>query len=324
MRVLVTGSAGFSGRYVVERLLEEIGWSVVTLDRYEMLSENFRVEHFVWDLCYPLTDLMKDQIGEVDAVINLAANYDGSREDPAGNAANNMISTLNLLEWARGQNLKAFIQVSTNEVYAPNKNYDIVEWTPLIPQTPYAASRAAQEMLAIGWWRTFGIPIVIVNTMNLFGEGQIFTRFIPTVLKNLMQDKSVPIYGLKSGSGSGGWYSAVRQWTYVKDFADALHWILTHEVSLSGPGIVRPDRWNIVGTEYSCYNIAEFISTQLGRELSIEWRSIHNSPPGYDLLRYALDKTAFSKFGFSPNYGTIAGLARTVNWFKTQLERVEV
>jgi dTDP-glucose 4,6-dehydratase len=319
VRVLVTGATGFLGYHVVRYLLETTDCEVVTLDRHVPIHEDIAASHVIHDLRLPISSKISRLIGDVDAVINLASSSDVSHflSDPAKYTLNNVTSTLNIMEWAKTQKLQAFIHMSTNEVYGPSANFDVVEWSPMIPQTPYSASKAAQEMIAIGWWKTYDVPVVIVNTMHVFGEYQPAMRFIPQVVQRLLAGEPVTLYGQKKYAM---WQSCARQWTYAPDLAHALYWLLTNSVSLSVAGVSAPDRWNITGDEITCRTVAYKIAEQLGVDLEIDWQSWRTARPGYD-MRYALDGTAFRKLGYTPIYGTAAGLRRTVDWLAHREKR---
>jgi dTDP-glucose 4,6-dehydratase len=316
LRVLVTGAAGFVGYHVVRYLLEATDCEVVTLDRHISIHEDLWTNHVSYDLRQPLGPGISRLIGDVDAVVNLASSSDVPTflRDPVTHTINNVGSTLHLLDWASGRKLRSFIQLSTNEVYGPANNHDTVEWSPLVPQTPYSASKAAQEMLTIGYWKTYDVPVVIVNTMHVFGEYQPTRRFIPTAVQRLLADQPVTIYGQKKYTN---WQSASRQWTYAPDLAHGIHWLLTRDVARSSDGHSVPDRWNVVGTELSCLAVAQRAAERLGKTLSVDWQSWRTARPGYD-MRYALDDTRLHRQGYTPLYGTTVGLERTVDWLQNR------
>jgi len=316
LRVLVTGASGFIGYHIIKYLLEAADCEVVTLDRHISIHEDLWTNHVTHDLRNSLGPGVSRLIGDVDVVINLASSSDVPEflRDPVKHTINNVGSTLHLLDWASGRKLKAFIQVSTNEVYGPADQRDVVEWSPLVPQTPYSASKAAQEMLAIGYWKTYDVPVVIINTMHVFGEYQPPQRFIPSAVKRLLADEPVTIYGQKKHAN---WQATSRQWTYAPDLADSIYWLLTHDVSRSSAGHNIPDRWNIVGAELTCLAVAQRAAERLGKTLSVDWQSWRTARPGYD-MRYALDDTRLRKQGYTPLYGTTVGLERTVDWLQNE------
>lgn len=310
LKVLVTGATGFAGGHVVSHILSMTDWRVVALDtslvRLAKLNESDRVTAVQYDL---RDELREDAFTDVDAVVHLAASSDvpAFLRNPAYCARNNVDGTLNLLEWARHRRLKTFIQVSTNEVYGPSRHPAEAskEWDPLVPSTPYSASKACQEVLAIGWRRTYGVPVVIVNTMHLFGEEQPRRRFVPTAITKLLDGDPVPIY-LHPQFGA-----PVRNWTYVGDFARAIVRLLERGISDD----VRDDRWNVAGRELSCHEVAKMIAAQLYLPLEVRWLG-DAERPGYD-PRYALDTTKMhDELMKMMHYGTDEGLRRTINWIK--------
>jgi dTDP-glucose 4,6-dehydratase len=307
MRVLIAGAAGFAGRHVIEQILKRSEWEIVALDTNGAVHPDPRVTSIRHDLLTPIRHSTDDAIGIVHAVVNLAASSDvpAFLADPVWHAKNNVISTLHLLDWARNFELKSFIQVSTNEVYGPATTTSLsVEWDPLIPSTPYSASKAAQEMMAIGWRQTYGVPVAIVNTMHLYGEGQPAQRFVPTVIRKILAGENVPL--VRSDLGP-----SIRKWTYAGDFGESIHWLLSREIGKDP----IPDRWNVAGQELSCLHLTSIISRIITKTYNIEW--VKSDRPGYD-HRYALDTRKIMKQGWKPVYGTITGLARTIRWIEEE------
>lgn len=311
VRVLIAGAGGFIGRHLVSHVLATTDWDIVAVTRGEPAHTGHpRVSHLRVDLRNEvIMECVDKAIGHVDVVVNLAASSDVATflQDPVAHTLNNVTSTLNLLEWARRRTLQSFIQVSTNEVYGPSEPdaTPAKEWAPLIPQTPYSASKAAQEMLAIGWQRTYDVPVTIVNTMHVFGEGQPANRFIPTAVRKILTGAPVPLYRYADGS-------AVRNWIYVGDLVHAIRHIAERYAG------AQLERWNVAGPELSCQFVARQIGAVLGVDEQVDWvDDVVSRRPGYD-YRYALDPTKLANSWWVPPFGFAAGLERTVKHFATE------
>lgn len=315
MRVLITGAGGFAGRHVVAHLLQLTNWKLTVVDRLPMNFNNDRVTEFVCDMREHLSPTQFG--GDVSAVINLASSSDvrSFLNEPEKHVLNNVLTTMNLLQWARWQDLTVFIQVSTNEVYGPSDVVASKEWDPLVPPTPYSASKAAQEMLAFAWERSFDVPTVIVNTMHLFGEVQPAERFIPTVIRSLLTGSKIPIFG-QDLRGNGQWEASTRNWMYVRDFAHALFRI----INKAPYGHV--ERWNVAGPVMTCYEVADQIARRMNTKFEVDWQTITEARPGYEQM-YTLNTQAFKKFGFVPFYGCGVGFTRTIDWFKEKINSEE-
>lgn len=332
MRVMVAGAGGFVGRHVVREILEQTDWSVVALMReIRPQFKSSRVLHIARDLAVPLkTD--DEMLAEVDTVVNLASSSDVDEflEDPTWHTLNNVKSALHLLEWARHQKqLKAFIQVSTNEVYgrSPGNIGMSKEWDHLVPTTPYSASKAAQEVIACGWHETYGIPVAIVNTAHVFGEGQPARRFIPKTINDILDGNPVTIFRRDAPSylhpDSNPMYGPqVRNWTYAGDLARCLIWMLRNDPDETAVDIFeRFDRWNVAGREESCLAIARMLGIMLEHTFQIKWvGGTHR--PGHD-YRYALNTNKIKEAGFDEPYGLVSGLQRTVEWVLNERKKLE-
>lgn len=312
MKVLVTGAGGFVGRHVVADLLNETTWRIIALDRHgsRLPRESARLRTIGDDLDLPGAPQETPWLDDVDAVVNLASSSDVTAflTNPVKHTTNNVLSMLNLLEWARGRDLKAFVQVSTNEVYGPRDGGYSYEGDELRPSTPYSASKAAQEMLAIGWRQTYSVPVIIVNTAHVFGEGQPLQRFVPTTIDKILSGEPVPLYSYPRGA-------PVRNWTYAGDLAHAIRSIL-----INGAHECEHYRYHVAGPEYSCLEIVRIIGTKLHHDFTIEWLTAEKRRPGYD-WRYALSTERFhDKFSHLrvPTYGTDLGLRRTIDWVKRE------
>lgn len=314
MRVLITGGRGFAGRHTIEHLLATTDWEIVTLERpRHQPSISDRLVQLPHDLRKPIPAwLDKDWIGEVDAVLHLAASADVHQclKNPSKHVLNNVQGVLTMLEWARSRSLSHFVLVSTNEIYGPTRSPEgEKEWSSIAPPTPYSGSKASQEALSISWWRTFGVPVVITNTMQLFGPGQPQERFIPTVVRHLLQGDAIPVY---ADGVDHGLRSASRCWTYVLNHADALRWILANGPMVRWPLAQRPGRLNIAGPEMTCVELISQIAGLLEVKPKIEFIESATARPGHE-LRYALDTSKIHAAGWEEPYAFESALAETVD-----------
>jgi dTDP-glucose 4,6-dehydratase len=316
VRVLITGGRGFAGRHTIDHFLKTTNWDIVTLERpNNMLLLKDRVVRLPHDLRGPIPSWLDESIGHVDAVVHLAASADVHEflKNPTEHVHNNVNGALHLLEWARGRRLDHFLLVSTNEVYGPTRldfdYYGDPEWSGIAPPTPYSGSKAAQEALAISWWRTYGVPVVITNTMQLFGEGQPAERFIPRVVDSLL--RKIPVHVYAHQNDNGIWSSASRCWTHVRNHADALRWVLERPAEL-WPDSPRPARWNVAGPEYTCEALVLDIAYLLGIEPDIKFIESDKARPGHE-LRYALDTSRIFSAGWKPPIAFKEALADTVH-----------
>jgi dTDP-glucose 4,6-dehydratase len=332
--VLITGGCGFAGSHLVEHLLATTGWRLVVLDgltyagRVDRLTSAAGFDpdraRVVWhDLRSPLAGPVDDQIGAVDAVLHLAAqtHVDRAIAHPTGFVLNNVASTLNLLQWARTRpELTHFVQVSTDEVYGPAAPRQAHrEWDPHLPSNPYSASKSACEALTVAWWRTYGIPVVITNTMNLFGERQHPEKFVPMVIARLLAGQQIPLHArqkrARAMNAGFEWESSSRHWLHARNHADALRWILDTTNPPRYGDAERPDRWHVAGEELDVLTLAEMIAGTLGVAPDFRMVDYHSSRPGHD-HRYALDAGKIAAAGWKPPVPLSTSLARTVLWYR--------
>lgn len=334
-RVLVTGSAGFIGSHFVEHVLENTDWEVIGLDSFRHRGDPLRVHDGLpsvryrvhcADLSAPLGRLER-KIGEVDYIVNFASesHVDRSITDPVPFVQNNVNLTLNMLEYARRVKPKVFIQVSTDEVYGPAPvGTDHSEWSTILPSNPYSASKAAQEAIAISYWRTYGVPVVITNTMNNFGERQDPEKFVPLCIEKIAKGETVPIHTGPDGQPGSRFY------LHARNHADAVHYIMARSDCSSGywpptmyPNSDRPDRYNIVGdTEMDNERLCELIGRLMHRTAITERVDFHTSRPGHD-ARYALDGTELARLGWKPPVAFTHSLLKTVEWTLEHSEWLE-
>lgn len=278
MRVMITGASGFIGSNVLNWWLRTTGCSFVCPVSFRHLGQGSRmpasprVEVIYHDLRgeMPL-------IGDVDMILHLASesHVDRSIEDPVMFIENNVSSTLQVLEYARKSDVKLFVQFSTDEVYGP---HDHGEWDVLLPSNPYAASKACQEMIAISYWRTYGMPVVITNSNNIIGPGQDPEKFVPKVIDLLRRDEPVTIHVTENGPGR-------RHYNPVQNVAAALQYIAQVEYDKGHSDVDedRPPRYLLPGgEELDNLEIAVLIANLMNKKLQTIEVPALSVRPGYD------------------------------------------
>lgn len=334
MRVLLTGVAGFIGAHTLEHILEKTNWEIVGIDSLEHRGDYRRINQVLmkapeqWtprftfikkDLVNPFTVAELEQMGKIDYIVNMAAesHVDRSIDEPVPFVKNNVDLCLTMLEYARVVKPRMFIQISTDEVYGPMyDNEPYPEWATPVPSNPYSASKAAQEAIAISYWRTYGVPVVITNTMNNIGEMQDVEKFVPMLIRDISQGKAAQIHGTNKEIGT-------RFYLHARNHADALLFIMQN---LDPTGYdqhtkhSRPDRYNIVGdTRLSNLEMAEKIAILLKEPLKYELVDFHGTRPGHD-MHYGLDGSYLQGLGWKPPLTFDESLKRTVDNYMTHKE----
>lgn len=324
-RVLLTGAAGFLGSHCLRHLLVNTDWHIVCpvsfshrglperliamVDRDEWWQ---RVTTVKCDLSCPINDTTRQVIGAVDYIINFASESHVNRSitDPVPFVRNNVDIALHMLEYARAVRPKAFVQISTDEVYgsAP-PGYEHSEWDPIVPSSPYSASKAAQEAIAIAYWRTYNVPVVLVNCMNLFGEMQDPEKYTAMIIKKVLHGGEVPVHVSKTGEIGSRFY------LHARTLADAVLFLLRRgQVSVRDRETGRPDRWHVAGDrEVDNLELAQLIAKLLNRELKYRFVDFNVDRPGHD-LRYALGGAKLAEAGWAAPVSFEDSLRQVVEW----------
>lgn len=327
-RVLCTGISGSIGVHLFAHIMHNTDWEVIGIVtfRHRGLSDKIaemlklhpewqeRLTIVTHDLFGPLSEITKNKIGHVDYIINLASLSDVflSIEDPVTFIQNNIWSTLNLLEYARNlKDLEAFVQFSSDEVYGPSDGITgYKEWDPIITSNPYSASKASQEAIAISYWRTYNVPLIITNTMNNFGELQQPNKFPVMVQKAIMNDQEITIHAEPNGEiGS-------RSYIHSRNVSDAVLFILknTKPYMHQPSAIDRPDRYNITGEkQLTNLELAQLIAKLMGKELKYKLIDSTNARPGHD-PHYGLDGSKLEKMGWKSPVSFEESLKNTIQW----------
>ena len=336
-RVLLTGIGGSIGIHFFAHIMHNTDWEVVGIDSFRHKGWTDRVEYMLkahpeWknrltvvthDLTAPFSPLLVKRIGHIDYIISMASLSDvgASIDDPIPFVKNNIDLTLAMLEYAREIKPEVFIQISTDEVYGAvsSKHDDLrVEWDPIIPSNPYAASKACQEALAISYWRTYGVPVIITNTMNNFGEMQQSSKYPAMLQKWIASGNKVTVHGSHELIGS-------RSYIHSRNFADAILFILKNcPPYMHTPNTAdRPDRYNIAGDkQLDNLELAQTIAKLMGEELNYELVESHSQRPGHD-PHYGLDGTKMSKAGWKAPVTFEESMKNTIEWQQENPEWIE-
>jgi dTDP-glucose 4,6-dehydratase len=279
-----------------------------------------RVKIVTHDLCAPFTgqqirDMQRQWIDYIAAFAS-ESHVDRSISDPVPFIRNNTEITYTTLELARKLRPEALIWVSTDEVYGPVEADDYkghYEWSPILPSNPYAASKAAQEAIAISYWRTYGVPLVIVNCMNMIGERQDTEKFVPMVISKVLKGETVTIHGTPGNVGT-------RHYLHARNLAHAMCFILgSHSPAKfpahgGWPDTFQPDRYNIASPDrIDNLTLAKMIADDIGGQLHYELEDFHSTRPGHD-PHYGLDPAKLNHLGWKMPVPFRESLRKTVKW----------
>ena len=314
MRLLVTGGAGFIGSNFVRRILEGhiLGIdSIIVLDKltYAGSLNNLRqlpIESFEFikgDICDSST--VSKLISRVDGVINFAAesHVDNSIVNATDFVQTNVAGVQVILDAIKeSQKSIRFLQVSTDEVYGSIESGSWKETEPLLPNSPYSASKAAGELIARSYFKTHELDVVVTRCSNNYGPYHYPEKLIPLFITNLIEKKRIPIYG----NGQN-----IRDWLHVNDHCDALSAVLLK----AAPGSI----YNIGGgEELTNLEITSKILSLVGASnSSIEYVKDRK---GHD-FRYSVDwKKIERDLGYQPKVSFNQGLKDTVNWYQENQE----
>ncbi|RPK83971.1 MULTISPECIES: dTDP-glucose 4,6-dehydratase [Streptomyces] len=313
MRVLVTGGAGFIGSHYVRSLLSGAYGtdtpSVTVLDkltyagnRANLPADHERLDFVHGDICD--APLLARVLPGHDAVVHFAAesHVDRSIADAAEFARTNVLGTQILLENVVRAGVPRVVHVSTDEVYGSIADGTWTEESPLLPNSPYAASKAGSDLVARSYWRTHGLSVSVTRCSNNYGPYQHPEKLIPRFVTNLLRGEPVPVYG--DGSNR-------REWLHVDDHCRAVHLVLTR--GRAG------EIYNVGGgDELTNLDLTARILRLCGADASMI-RYVADRP-GHD-LRYALDDRKIrDELGYEPRVSVHEGLAGTVAWYRDRPE----
>ena len=316
-RILITGGCGFIGHHFAEYVHKHTDWDIIILDmlnyasmglerlRNNKLLYSERVKVITYNLCNPLSEGIIKEIGNVNYIVHMAAetHVDNSIKDPIYVIQNNVMSTVNMLEYARTlKDLEIFFYFSTDEVFGPALGTTLYkEDDRHKPTNPYSASKSAAENICISYENTYKLPLMIVNVMNAFGERQHVEKFIPLCVKKVLNDEMVYIHSYPDKKTSG-----TRFYIHAQNIANAVLFLIQNGK--------LGEKYNITGEkEVSNLDLALLIAKSVGKELKYEMVDHHSDRPGHD-LRYGLDGSKLFSIGWNPTFNFEKSLEKTIQW----------
>jgi dTDP-glucose 4,6-dehydratase len=328
--VLITGGAGFIAHHLIAHIIKTTDWKIVSLDRLDFsgnlnrladIMQQFsskdqaRVRIVYHDLKAEINPQVCDAIGDVNYVLHLAAgsHVDRSIEYPMEFVMDNVVGTVNLLQYARTlANLERLVYFSTDEVFGPApKGVSYKERDRYNATNPYSASKAAGEEMCIAFENTYGLPIVITHTMNVFGQRQHPEKFIPLCIQKVRDGELIEIHANPEKTEAGS-----RHWIHAADVAEGLMFVLnlnTHGLERDYGGAKCP-KFNLVGPEeVDNLSLAQIIATAVGRPLNHKMVDFHSQRPGHD-LRYAMSGEYLKSLGWEPKIKLSERIKEMVDW----------
>jgi dTDP-glucose 4,6-dehydratase len=309
MKVLVTGGAGFIGSHFIRHWLRQHPTDQIvnldartyasTCERLADLATESRYRAVEGDICD--ARIVREAMRGCDLVVHFAAetHVDRSITDAAPFMRTNVEGTCLLLEQARAASVTRFLHLSSDEVYGPVLQGAVDETAPLSPRSPYAASKAAGDLLAQAYAHTYGLPVTVVRPTNIFGPAQLPEKFIPLCITSACDGRSIPLYG--DGQQR-------RAWLFVDDLVEALGVVLER----GEPGRV----YNIgSGEERTNWDTVHAVLALTHASPALVQRVADR--PGHD-RRYAMRDEAVRALGWQPRVSFEEGLQRTIAWYRQQ------
>lgn len=312
-RALVTGGCGFIGSHAVRALLAD-GWQVTNLDALTYASNPSNLagagDHPAYrfvhgDICDAA--LVRSLVAESDLVLNLAAetHVDRSLLDPAVFVRTDVQGVVTLLEAVRAFPSAALVHMSTDEVFGSlPPSVEAAEDAPFAPSSPYSASKAAAELQLRAYAESYGMPITVLRSCNVYGPNQHIEKFIPLFATRALAGEPLPLYG--DGLQE-------REWLYVDDLVAAIQVVLSSLSAAPGVHAVH------VGSRDRVPNIEVARTICRVTERAESLIQPVTDRPGHD-RRYALDSSRLRALGWSPRVPFEEGLLRTVRWYAENAE----
>lgn len=316
--VLITGGAGFIGsHFVLRHVNKNPADTVVVLDKLTYAADKTFLDPVKDAITFIEGDIADQKLVEkivkdykIDTIVNFAAesHVDRSIDDPTPFLHTNVIGTQVIINAVRANPSVRLLHISTDEVYGDLEDGERgkIPTDPLRPSSPYAASKAAGDMLVLAAIRTYGIDAVISRCTNNYGPHQAEEKFIPTIIRMALADQPVPIYAQGKNK---------RDWLYVTDHCDALELVLQTDWKNFPEGIVHVSADD--KDEKENITVAKKVLAALGKPESL--LNFVKDRPGHD-WRYALDSSVLRDLGWRPAVDFETGLRETVSWFEKRAD----
>ncbi|MEQ1849544.1 MAG: dTDP-glucose 4,6-dehydratase [Candidatus Peribacteraceae bacterium] len=310
--ILVTGGAGFIGsHFVLRHVAQHPSDTVVVLDKLTYAADKHFLDAVIDRITFVEGDIADEKLVSaliqkysIDTIVNFAAesHVDRSIDDPMPFLHTNVIGTQSILSVCRAHPSLRLLHISTDEVYGDLEDGERpkIPTDPLRPSSPYAASKAASDLLVLAAIRTYGVNALISRCTNNYGPHQASEKFLPTVIRSALSDKPIPIYA--EGKNK-------RDWLFVTDHTDALERVLASDWSQF------PERVAHVSADMEQENIAvaKQVLALLGKPESL--LTFVKDRPGHD-WRYALDSSVLRKMGWKPQVQFTDGVRQALDWYQ--------
>jgi dTDP-glucose 4,6-dehydratase len=302
VKLLVCGGAGFIGSNFVRHRVRDHGDAVVVLDKLTYAGREENLADLDVELIHGAIedpDAVANAVPGVDAIVNFAAetHVDRSISGPEAFVETNVRGTLVLLEAARAHDVARYVQISTDEVYGSIEQGSFTEESPIVPSSPYSASKAGGDLLVLSYLHTYGLETLVCRGSNNYGPYQYPEKLIPLMVLNAIHGDKLPVYG----DGLN-----IRNWLYVEDFARGISHALAHGKAGEVYNVGGPD-------EHTNIEVVQRILAATGNDDSlIEYIT---DRPGHD-RRYSLGSEKIRALGWEAQVRFDEGLQRTVDWYR--------
>ncbi len=314
MKLLVTGGAGFIGSEFVRQAVDK-GYEIAVVDKLTYAGDLERLKEVEDRITFYKADITNREfiehifkVEKPDVVVHWAAesHVDRSILDASPFIETNVKGTQVLLDVAKENNIKQFINIATDEVYGElGEEGQFYEDTPLVPNSPYSVSKASADMLGRAYYKTYGLPVITVRPSNNYGWWQYPEKLIPVVILKALNDEPIPVYGTGQN---------VREWLFVSDCAEAVFEIIEKgkegEIYNVGSGEERRNI-EVVKAILSILNKPEDLITFV------------KDRPGHD-FRYSLNTDKIEReIGWKAKVKFEEGIEKTVKWYLDNMDWVE-